>query len=140
MLKFFQEWKEKKALGSQRKEFYAEMKKNLESFYVMDQLGKLRFFKLEICEKLKKVDLHFPESVLTYFQSLQNYNDSLQDFKDYEQWYTTDINQKTPDNAKALHEKKEQAQNQFSGLEKIIKSAIKDWEARLKEMGLLKKT
>ena len=128
MLKFFQEWKNKKTQRKILVEFYQELKKNLESYYVMDQLGRFRFFRLDSWPQAKDYPgIGKDPLILAYSQRLCEYNAVLDDFTKYEQWYS-DLNNKTPANGRILHDKKEEVRNKFQGLEAVIKSALQNFE------------
>ncbi len=114
---YFYRKEQKKALTA----FSEEAKANLEAYYVMFQINRLRFFSLTAWDKVKDRDWH--ESVQEYIRRLTSYNKILQDYKDYEQWYNED-NNKNQENGRVLHAKKELAQEQFRGLEGVIKSAL----------------
>ena len=127
-MKFFQEWKNKKTQRKILVEFYQELKKNLESYYVMDQLGRFRFVRLESWPHAKDYPgVGKDPMILAYSQRLCEYNAVLVDFTKYEQWYS-DLNNKTPANGRILHDKKEEVRNKFQGLEAVIKSALQNFE------------
>ena len=132
MLKFFQEWKNKKTQHKVLLEFYQELKKNLESYYVMDQLGRFRFFRLESWPQAKDyLALGADPVILAYIHRLGKYHAVLDDFTKYEQWYAADLNNKTPDNGRILHDKREEVKKKFPGLETVIKSALQSFEKQL---------
>ncbi len=125
MLKFLQDLKKKREQKRLLLDFLAEIEKNLESYYVMDQIGRLRFFSLESWEKVKGYeDLTFGQEIRNYVQALSEYNRLLKDFKDYEQWYAADIERKNQENGKLLHAKKEASGQKFKGLDQVIKPAL----------------
>lgn len=125
MFKFFNEYQ---AHREQRRELLgllAEAKSNLELYYVMFQLGKLRFFVLDFCGTIKNnSEGSWDQIFLEYISRLTKYNQVLKEYKDFELWYNEDLDRKNKDNGRILHQKKELAQAQFQGLEKIIKDAI----------------
>ena len=132
MWALFDKFQKKRKLKRLLLEFKEEIKKNLESYYVMFQLGKLKFFQLEVWQKLKnESEAEMSSSILRYAQILGDYNKVLADFKNYEQWFASDINNKTASNAEVLHEKNSKAKEKFQGLEQIIKSALHDFEIQL---------
>lgn len=114
---FFRKKAEKKILTV----FSEETKANLEGYYVMFQLNRLRFFPLSAWDSVK--DRTWPEAVCEYVRRLSSYNQVLQDYKNYEQWYNEDLDRKNQDNGRLLHQKKELTQEQFKGLEDVIKTA-----------------
>ena len=88
-------------------DFKAEMEKNLESFYVMDQRQFITHgFLTAPWPQVKDIDIikkhrsplpcmPGPWKILTPH--------SLKAHKEYEAWYTGDVNNKTPENAAKLH-------------------------------------
>ena len=141
MLAFFQQWKDKKARQNLFLDFYEELKKNLESYYVMDQLGRFRFFRMETWLRIKNSGnpaILGDKMINDYAQRLQEYNAVTDDFTKYEQWYGSDIENKTPANARILHDKREEPRIKFQGLEGVIKSAIQSFEKKLLEEKILK--
>lgn len=141
MLTFFRRWQEKKARQNLFLDFYEELKKNLESYYVMDQLGRFRFFRMVTWSKLKDPEgpaILNDKMIADYIHRLEEYNSVLDDFTKYEQWYASDLNNKTPANARILHDKREEPRTKFQGLEPVIKSAIQSFEKQLCEVKLLK--
>lgn len=107
-------------------DFLAEAEKNLESYYVMDQIGRLRFFTLESWEKIKASGESFGPQVQAYVEAVGEYNRLLKDFKDFEEWYAADVEHKTQDNGRTLHAKKEAAGQKFKGLDRMIKPAVEN--------------
>ncbi len=101
--------------------FLDEAKANLEAYYVMFQINRLRFFTLTAWDKVK--DVAWKDPVLNYVRRLTEYNQLLQDYKEYEQWYNQD-DHKNQENGRVLHQKKELAQDRFQGLEEVIKAAV----------------
>lgn len=102
--------------------FLEEAKANLEAYYVMFQINKLRFFTLTARETVK--DLCWPADISEYIRRLEIYNQALKEFKDFEIWYNEDLDRKNQENGRVLHAKKEAAQEQFNGLEPVIKKAV----------------
>lgn len=139
MLGIFKDLKKKKEQKKLLLDFYQELKKNLESYYVMDQLARFRFYRMDAWLKLKNsVPGAGGEAVLIYARRLEEYNALLDDFTRYEQWYAADINNKTPASARILHDKREEPRQKFEGLESVIKSAIQSLERYLLETNILK--
>jgi len=127
---------QKKALMA----FYEEVDRNLESYYVMFQLNRLRFFSLEQWDQVRnRPDVDWPPDVGRYAQVLADYNTTLKDFKDYEQWYSADVENKTRENGQVLHTKREAAEEKFrQGLEDLIKNAKGQVERQLMDKGIIK--
>ena len=120
-------------------DFYEEIEKNLESYYVMFQLGRLRFFQLEHWLKQgANPAVVSDRNVQHYGQRLQEYNQILEGFKKFEQWYASDINNKTKENGVLLHQKREEAETKFNGLESVILEAKKAFALQLQEKKILK--
>jgi hypothetical protein len=139
MLKMLEEWKKSKERRKLLLSFYEELKKNLESYYVMDQLGRFRFFRMQTWGRIKPEADSFRNSDLeTYVRRLEEYNALLDDFTKYEQWYSADINNKTPASAKILHDKREEPRQKFQGLEPVIKAALRNFEQYLLKTKILK--
>lgn len=105
--------------------FYEELKDNLEQYYVMFQINRLRFFKMEEWKRFLSSPHVVADSALReYAQRLTMYNAALQEYKDFEQWYNEDLDRKNQENGRILHEKKEVAAGHFKGLEPVIKKAV----------------
>ncbi len=125
MLRFLREYRQKKEFAREFSALLAEAKGNLEQYYVMFQLGRLRFFLLGVLENsgggLESVR---DSAVEEYVRRLKAYNQVLKEYKDFEAWYNADLERKNQDNGRILHKKKELAQEQFAGLEQIIKAAV----------------
>ena len=139
IIKFFQGLRKQQELKKHWLEFYAEVDKNLESYYVMFQLDRLRFFNLEVWERIKNnADVRMTSDVLRYTEILNEYNKTLKNFKDYEEWYSSDLKNKIPENGRILHAKKDAAQKKFQGLENIIKRAQQNVRQQLMDLKIMK--
>lgn len=126
MLGFFSQYRADQKYRRDFLGFLAEVKSNLELYYVMFQLGKLRFFVLDCYETTKNNPGALRDQVvLEYIRRLTEYNRLLKEYKDFEVWYNEDLDRKNKDNGRVLHQKKELAQEQFQGLEPVIKDAIR---------------
>ena len=119
--------------------FLDEMEKNLENFYVMDQrqfitqgfvMAKWLLVKDE--EVIKK-----HETILVYAHTLEGFNNLFKEYKEYEQWYASDMKNKTPENARCLHGMKHELDKQLKNMEAIIIPAGQALEKQMLEMGLL---
>src|SRR3989338_3803243 len=64
-------------------------------------------------------------------KNLEDYNRGMADFKEFEQWYAADLNNKTPENARLLHAKKELVSEKFKGLLAVVKPTQEVFKARL---------
>jgi len=120
--------------------FLAEMEKNLEFYYVMDQRqfithGFLTDFwpKVRDFESIKKY-----QSILTYGKAIEDFNNAYKTYKDFETWYTSDVNNKTPENSKKLHALKHGLDHKVQEMESIIILAGQDLEREMLNLGLLK--
>jgi hypothetical protein len=118
----------------------AEMEKNLEYFYVMDQRQFITHgFLIEVWPQVK--DMEFVKkhaSIIKYGQAMEDFNHALKAQKEYEAWYTSDIKNKTPENAKKLHAMKHELDARVKTLEAIIIPAGQDLEREMLQLGLLK--
>ena len=107
--------------GQSRKDlfdFLAELVKNLEFFYVMDQRQFIESnFEMKAWHKAQQVqDFSFDERLKHYAYIMEEFNKSYAAFKEFERWYASDLKNKTPENAKVLHTQKQE-------LEKRIKNS-----------------
>lgn len=133
MLHLWQEYRQRKTIHRTLISLHGEIDKNLENFFVMEQLGRLRFFTLEVVGRvLENTRFALDESVKIYARTVEDYNRTLKEFQDYEQWYNTeDLSRKTKENGLALHAQKDAAQAKFKNLEKVILAAKKNTEEEL---------
>ena len=81
------------------------MEKNLEFFYVMDQRQFITHgFLTDMWPLVKDMDIiKQHETIAKYAQAMEDFNHSLKAYKEYEAWYTGDVKNKTPENARKLH-------------------------------------
>ena len=121
-------------------DFLAEMEKNLEFFYVMDQRQFITHgFLTDVWPKVKDVDIvRRHESIIKYAIVMEDFNQSLKAHKEYEAWYTSDLKNKTPENAKKLHAMKHALDHKLKEMEPIIILAGQDLEREMLQLGLLK--
>lgn len=119
--------------------FLDEMEKNLELFYVMDQrqfiLGGFHDKAALAVESLESVKKH--ESIRVYLAAIRDFNNSFAAYKEYEQWYASDTQNKTQENAKKLHASKHALDNKLKTLEAIIIYAGQDLERELLQLGYI---
>ena len=111
-----------------RREFFKllalEISQNLETCYIIQQLGQLRPFDLRVWQQAAKLpNLLWPREILIYVERLTEFNSALRVAQEYEQWYSSNLDNQSHDNAQLLHAHKESAQEKFVGLELIIKNA-----------------
>jgi hypothetical protein len=121
-------------------DFLAEMEKNMESFYVMDQRQFITTgFLADIWPRVKDMDIIKRHgSIAHYAHATEDFNRSLKAYKEYEAWYTGDIEHKTPENSKKLHALKHELDLKLRGYEGIIIPAGQDLEREMLKLGLLK--
>ena len=98
-------------------DFLAEMEKNLEFFYVMDQRQFITSgFLTDMWPVVKDVDIiNQHETIVKYARAMEDFNDSLKAHKEYESWYTSDVKNKTPENARKLHALKHELDLKLKG-------------------------
>jgi hypothetical protein len=121
-------------------DFLAEMEKNLEFFYVMDQRQFITHgFLTEMWPRVKDVDIiNQHKSIVLYAQAALDFNQSLKTYKDYEAWYTGDVKNKTPEGSRKLHALKAELDQKLKGFEALIIPAGQDLEREMLKLGLLK--
>jgi hypothetical protein len=121
-------------------DFLAEMEKNMEFFYVMDQRQFITTgFLTDTWAMVKDMDIiKRHESIAMYARATEDFNRSLKAFKEYEAWYTGDSDHKTPENAKKLHTQKHELDLKLKAYEAIIIPAGQDLEREMLKLGLLK--
>ena len=120
--------------------FLAEMEKNLETFYVIDQRQFITYgFSMGAWADVKELSyIKKHESISVYARALEEFNALYKAHKEFEQWYSTDLERKTTDNAKKLHGMKNELDNKLKGIESIIILAGQALEKEMLELGLLK--
>ena len=112
---------------------HKNMRKNLELFHVMDQQRRFRPFVLEAVLGLNDGQKEaLGAEVISCIDKMNDFNEALKDSEKYEHWYSADIDRKTKENARILHDKKERVEKEFEGFEEIIKRAVKRIEERLR--------
>jgi len=121
-------------------DFWAEMEKNLELFFVMDQRQFITSgFLTDMWPKVKEMDIIKKHaSIAVYARAMEDFNLSLKGHKEYEIWYTGDTNNKTPENARKLHALKHELDVKLKGMEAVIILAGQDLEREMVQLGLLK--
>ena len=135
----FQEFFKKRKTNKDLAVFYAEVKKNLESFYVMDQREYFKLFMMEGWGAVKEnAGLKFPSAVTDYVKALEAFNSAKDEHDRFEEFYTATMDNRTKANATVLHDKKEILKQKFQGLESVIKAAIKPLENELRLRGIIK--
>ncbi len=134
--KIFQQGRLKKDLTA----FLEEMDKNLELFYVMDQRQFIiHGFKHEAWPLVKDQEIvRKHEAIGSYVRAIEEFNAALKEHKAYEQWYASDMQNKTPENAKKLHGLKNALDAKLKGMEAVIILAGQALEKEMLHLGLLK--
>ena len=128
--------REKRALLA----FLEELDANLETFYVMDQRQFItQTFSLKAWEQVKDVALvHKHESVGSCIRAMEEFNALYKEYKSYEQWYASDLNNKTPDNARKLHGMKHELDKKLKAMESLIIPAGQALEKDMIAQGYIK--
>src|SRR5437868_7133002 len=105
MLSFFKKRSQEEQMRKDLFDFLAEMEKNLEFFYVMDQRQFItNGFLTDVWPRVKDMDIIKQHaSILLYATATSDFNNSLKEYKEYETWYTGDAKNKTPEGARQLH-------------------------------------
>lgn len=121
-------------------DFLAEMEKNLELFFVMDQRQFItNGFLTEMWPRVKDVDIiKRHESIVVYVRATEDFNNSLKAYKEYEAWYTGDAKNKTPEGGRKLLALKHELDQKLKSMEAIIIPAGQDLEREMVKLGLLK--
>jgi len=140
MFSIFKKKSTDEQLKSDLFDFLAEMEKNLEFFYVMDQRQFITHgFLTDTWPRVKETDIiKRHESIAIYARATEDFNHSLKAFRDYEAWYTGDANNKTPEGGRKLHTLKHELDLKLKGMESIIIPAGQDLEREMLQLGLLK--
>jgi hypothetical protein len=121
-------------------DFLAEMEKNLEFFYVMDQRQFITHGFLTDCwPRVCDMDIiKQHETIAQYARGAEDFNHSLTAYKEYEAWYTGDVKNKTPEGARKLHALKHDLDQKLKTMEALIIPAGQDLEREMVKLGLLK--
>ena len=120
--------------------FLAEMEKNLEIFYVMDQRQFVTGEFLTVAWDQVKDETFIKKhaAILVYIQAIEDINRMLKEHKEFEQWYASDMGNKTPDNARALHGMKNDLDKKLKTMEAVIIPAGQTLEREMLHLGLIK--
>ena len=134
--KFLNQWRLKYRLIA----YLNEMEKNLELFYVMDQRQFITHgFTIEVWERVKNDEIIKKHNdIVACVQAMTDFNQQFKNYKDYEQWYVGDVNNKTPDNAKKLHAMKNDLDQKLKGMDALIIPAGQTLEKEMIALGFLK--
>ena len=71
-------------------------------------------------------------------KAVEDFNHSFKVYKEYEAWYTGDIEHKNHENARKLHALKDELDQKFEGMEALIIPAGQALEREMLQLGLLK--
>ena len=139
MLKLLSDFRKKRQLKRYLLPLYEEMKKNLEIFYVMDQrqfiTSGFHLVVWPLVKDLEAVKKH--ETITVYARALDEFNRLFKQQKEYEQWYISDLKNKTPDNARVLHSLKNDLDQKLKVMEAIIIPAGQALETELLQLGFI---
>ena len=140
MFSFFKKNSQDELLRKDLFDFLAEMEKNLEFFYVMDQRQfVIHGFLTEVWPRVKDMEIiKRHETIGRYAHATEDFNHSLKAHKEYEAWYVRDTVNKTPENARKLHAMKHDLDLKLKGMEALIITAGQDLEREMLQLGLLK--
>jgi len=140
MLLFFKNNSKDEQLRKSLFDFLAEMEKNMELFYVMDQRQFITSgFLTEMWPRIKDIDIiKRHDAIHKYARAMEDFNQALKVHKEYEAWYIGDVNNKTPENSRKLHALKHELDIKLKGMEALIILAGQDLEREMVQLGLLK--
>ena len=140
MIKFFTEFQKKRRVQRLLLAFYDEIKKNLERFYVMDQRQFIDGGFQDTCWQGIKSDheFNFSPKITYYGSAIEAFNQAFADFKEHERWYSADLKNKTPENAKKLHSQKHELDLKLKKMDDVIIPAGEELEKFLIEQGIIK--
>jgi hypothetical protein len=120
--------------------FWAQMDKNMELFYVMDQRQFVTGgFLMDVWPQVKDLDMvKKHETIVIYAKAIDDFNHSFKVYKEYEAWYSEDIKNRIPENARKLNILKDGLDQKVVGMESVIIAAGQDLEREMLQLGLLK--
>jgi hypothetical protein len=132
-------WQVNRTLKKQLLSLLNEMEKNLEIYYVMDQRQFIiHGYMMKQWENSKDLDIvKKHEAIKVYGAALSAFNQAHLEHKEYEQWYSSNMDHKTPDNAKKLHDMKNGVVARIKTLEAIIIPAGQTLEKELLNLGFI---
>lgn len=132
MLQWWADWRQRQERRRILLAFYREVERNWESVHVIQQRGVLDKFTLDVWQRVKgRPELKLERRVVDYGEPFAQFNTAMDEFKKFEQWYASDLKNKTTGNARILHDKKEAASEKFKGLLGIVADAKKILEQGL---------
>ncbi|MDE1920496.1 MAG: hypothetical protein KGJ09_01790 [Candidatus Omnitrophica bacterium] len=140
MFSIFKKYAAEKQLSKSLYDLLAEMEKNLEFFYVMDQRQFITHgFLTDAWGLVKDMEIiRRHETILKYGSAMEDFNGSLKAYKDFETWYAGDVNNKNAQNARKLHALKSELDQKLKAMEAVIILAGQDLEREMLKLGLLK--
>jgi len=120
--------------------FWAQMDKNMELFYVADQRQFITSgFLSDIWPRVRDLDMiKRHEAIGIYAKAVEDFNHSFKAYKEYEAWYSGDMKNRNPENARKLHTLKEGLDKKLLDMEAVIISAGQALEREMLSLGLLK--
>jgi hypothetical protein len=125
--------------GKSLMQFYDELKKNLEIFYVMDQR---QFIDMEFrsvqWQKIKAEAVKSYPKVAAYGAAVEDFNAFYRQFKEFEKWYAADMANKTKENAQKLHTQRSELESKLKTMYPVICQAGAELEYKLIDLGLIK--
>ncbi len=139
MFDIIKSWRTKSLLRKQLLAFLDEMEKNLEIFYVMDQRQFIiHGYSMDVWEKVKDLNIiKSQEAIKTYAVDLIAFNNAFKEHKEYEKWYTSDVQNKNVENGKKLHDLKNKLDARIKPLEAVIIAAGQALEKELLNLGFI---
>lgn len=104
-----------------------EMNNNLERYYVIDQRGFISApFDLEDFQDARHYSgMTFPREVYYYAEVLETFNKLFRECREFEEMYSSGIQNKTHANAEILHAKKEALELRLKDIQGVIVAAQK---------------
>ncbi len=140
MLAAVKQWYNDHKMKHHLLEFLDEMEKNLETFYVMDQRQFITAgFKRSAYESVQGFDfINKSDAIKKYITTIDDFNKSFDAYKEFEQWYTSNTDHKTPDNAKKLHALKNSVDEKLKGMDAVIIPAGQDLEREMLKLRIIR--
>ena len=120
--------------------FWVEMDKNMELFYVADQRQFISdVFLIDLWPRVRDLDMiKRQEAILIYAKAIEDFNHAFKVYKGYEAFYSGDMKNRNPENARKLHALKHELDQKLWGMEALIIPAGQDLEREMLQLGLLK--
>jgi len=119
-------------------DFHLEVYKIWESWHVMDQRNVHDLFTINVWPNLKShPDIQLDSKIAALLKPFEDYNATMKDFKDYQEFYNSDVRNKTIENGRILHEKREVVREKFRSLKPHIDPLRKVVEEQLIQLKVL---